>query len=208
MSAIEVKICGIASLDDALIALDAGADYLGFVLYPKAPRGITADRLEASAAGLPEGARTVGVFVNESRQRVIDVARACRLHAAQLHGDERETDFHDMPLPIWRAVRLRGDACVPSPDGWPAVRYVIDAAVPGMYGGTGVEADWDRAGVVAVERPVMLAGGLTPDNVGDAIRKVRPLGVDTASGVETEPGRKDARKVYEFVAAAKNAVTQ
>ncbi len=205
MPEVDVKICGLTSLDDALTALDAGADYLGFVLYPKSPRGITPGTLRTITAGLPEAARAVGVFVNMSRPDVIGVARDCGLYAVQIHGDEEAADFQDVPVRLWRAVRLRGNTCTPAPVAWSAERYVIDAAVPGMYGGTGVEADWGQAGVVAAARPVMLAGGLTPQNVADAVRRVRPLGVDTASGVEAEPGRKDAAKVREFVTAAKRA---
>lgn len=206
MPTTEVKICGLTTCEDAHMALNAGADYLGFVLYPKSVRGITTDHLRSITSRLPDGTRAIGVFVNASRSQVIDVVRTCGLYAAQIHGDEAADGFRDMPVRIWRALHLQNDRCTPVPDDWPAERYVIDAAIPGMYGGTGVEADWRCARAVAAACPAMLAGGLNAENVAAAIRLVGPLGVDVASGVEATPGRKDARKVHEFVAAAKRAV--
>lgn len=201
-STVEVKICGLTNRDDALAALEAGADYLGFVIYGGSPRGIAAGDAARILAGIGVPVRAVGVFVNESRANVEQIAGDCGLYAVQLHGDEEADDFVGMPVALWRSVRLENVT-----DGtlaeWGAERLVVDASVPGMYGGTGVAADWSAASRLAERCPVMLAGGLTPENVAEAIGVVRPLGVDTASGVEDRPGRKDLEKLREFVRKAK-----
>jgi phosphoribosylanthranilate isomerase len=203
----EIKICGLTNLPDARMALDAGADYLGFVLYERSPRHITPGALRRLLDRLPTGARAIAIFVNASRELVETLARDCRLHAIQLHGDERLADWIDMPVPVWRAARLRRGKPDPAPDQWPTARYVLDAAVPGRYGGTGRTTDWAKAADLARRMPLMLAGGLTPRNVAEAIRIVAPLGVDTASGVEKAPGKKDHRKVAAFIKAVSKART-
>ena len=202
---IEVKICGLTNVEDARVALEAGADYLGFVVYDKSPRGVTADRMAEILAELGEGVRAVGVFVNESASKVDAIVRRCRLHAAQIHGDEAPSSFSAFSHCVWRAVWIQDGVALPPPTGWAADRYVIDAAVPGLYGGSGVKADWDVASTLADKYPVMLAGGLGPDNVADAVRCVKPMGVDVSSGVESEPGRKEHEAVRAFVEAAKSA---
>lgn len=205
MKDLEIKICGITNVDDARLALDAGADYIGFVLYPPSPRGVSVAAMKDILEALDTPARAVGVFVNQPRQAVLDVAKACGLAAVQIHGDEVAADFADMPVTTWRAVKIVDGVTLPDPGAWAAERYVVDTAVPGMYGGTGVAADWDRAAELAAGCPVMLAGGLTPDNVARAVNTVRPRGVDVASGVERQPGRKDPEAVRAFVAAAREA---
>ncbi|MDD5676754.1 MAG: phosphoribosylanthranilate isomerase [Kiritimatiellae bacterium] len=199
----EIKICGLTNLPDARMALDAGADYLGFVLHARSPRHITPGAMRRLLDRLPTGVRAIAVFVNAQRELVEMLARDCRLHAVQLHGDERAADWVDMPVPAWRAARLRHGKPDPAPDQWPATRYVLDAAVPGRYGGTGRTADWAKAAKLSLQVPLMLAGGLIPDNVAEAIRIVAPLGVDTASGVEKAPGKKDHRKVAAFIKAVR-----
>jgi phosphoribosylanthranilate isomerase len=196
---VEVKICGITNRDDALSSLDYGADYLGFVLYEKSPRSITAISLSALLDKLGRQCRAIGVFVNESRARVEAIASDCGLYAVQIHGDEPSSEFVDFPCHVWRAVKHVSGAWSPSPVVWKADRYVVDSSVGGVYGGTGVAADWGISGVFMKEHPAMLSGGMTPGNVADAIRIVRPLGVDVASGVEDAPGRKDTVKLQEFI---------
>lgn len=200
---VEVKICGITNLDDAEAAVEYGADYLGFILYPGSPRAVDAATMRSIVGDLGPSVRPVAVFVNEPREHVERVIHECDVAAVQLHGRETAGDFTDMPVPIWRVVRLKDGAWDPSPEQWPASRYLVDATVPGRYGGTGVRADWDAAGKLAALHPVMLAGGLTPENVAEAVRTVRPAGVDVVSGVESAPGRKDHRKLSEFIRRAK-----
>jgi phosphoribosylanthranilate isomerase len=200
---VEVKICGMTNRDDVLSALEAGADYVGFVLYGKSPRGIPASRMREILDGLDAPCRAVGVFVNEPRAAVAAVAADCGLYAVQLHGDELPGDFASFPHRLWRAVRLGAAAPAVAPEEWKAERYVVDAAVPGVYGGTGVPADWERAAALAAQHAVILAGGLTVENVERAIAAVHPAGVDVSSGVESEPGRKDRAKVAKFIANVK-----
>jgi phosphoribosylanthranilate isomerase len=201
--AVEIKMCGLTCVGDAREALAAGADYLGFVLYPESPRGITPARLCDVLGRLDRPCRAVAVCVNMPRAEVERVAAEAGLYAVQLHGDEPPGAFSDFPVPVWRALRVEASGPRPDPAAWPAARYVIDASVPGQYGGTGTPADWDRAAAVAAAVPAMLAGGLTAENVAQAIRRVRPLGVDVSSGVEAGPGRKDRDMMRAFV---RNAV--
>ncbi|NLB60631.1 MAG: phosphoribosylanthranilate isomerase [Lentisphaerae bacterium] len=202
--AMEVKICGLTRLEDAQAAQDAGADFLGFVLYARSLRGITARTLRRITAKLIDPPPLVGVFVNARRQRILQIAADCGLHAIQLHGDEAPTDFQAWPGPLWRALSFRRRQPYPAPQSWPAERYILDAAAPGQYGGSGRRVDWQLAAALARKHPLMLAGGLTPENVAQAVRRVRPQGVDVASGVEKAPGKKDPRKLVAFIQAVRS----
>jgi phosphoribosylanthranilate isomerase len=204
---LEIKICGLTHADDALDALEAGADFLGFVLYAKSRRHLTPSALERLRRRLPREARCVGVFVNATPAAVAKVMRECGLYAAQVCGEESAADFAKFRLRLWRVVRSTKGRWAPNPGEWKAERFVVDAPGP-QYGGTGECADWNRAGVLARARPVMLAGGLTPLNVAEAVRVVRPAGVDVASGVEAVPGRKDPVKVRLFIQAARAAFVE
>lgn len=203
---IEVKICGLTNVGDVCVAQDSGADYLGFVLYSGSPRGISGLDLCRMFDKVAITSKAVGVFVNEGRTEVEKIARDCNLHAVQLHGDERAGDYERLPLVMWRAFKIKEGFYIPSLEEWKAERYVLDASVPGEYGGTGVVADWDAAGVVARKHTIMLSGGLTVGNVAEAVVRVKPAGVDVSSGVESEPGKKDHKKVKNFIKAAKNAI--
>lgn len=200
----DIKICGLTNLPDARTAWEFGADFLGFVLYAGSPRGISGRALRRIAEGLDVGASLVGVFVNERPEMVARIASDCRLCAVQLHGDERIEDFAELKVPVWRAVRARQGLAVPLPEHWPASRYVVDADAPGEYGGTGRTADWSFAADLAGRFSIMLAGGLTAGNVGEAVRIVRPAGVDVAGGVESEPGKKDYQRLKAFIAAVRD----
>lgn len=202
-----VKICGLTNLDDARWALEEGADYLGFVLYSKSPRCVTARQLVAIADGLPETVRMVGVFVNEAPVLVKEIAEACGLAAVQLHGDEDVNDFSGLEVPVWRAIRWKAGEWSPEPTVWKPERFLVDAPSP-AYGGTGAKADWTAAAAFVAGHRAMLAGGLDPDSVGEAILRVKPLGVDVSSGVEMRPGRKDHKKVGAFIRAARSAAKE
>jgi len=201
----DVKICGMTNRDDALAALEYGADYLGFILYAESPRGITARKLFEILDRAEEIRCGVGVFVNAARGDIDSIVADCGLCAVQLHGEEDAAGFGNMPVPLWRSVRLREGSCIPAPEDWDAERYLVDADVPGQYGGTGELADWDAAARFAGEQRVMLSGGLTPDNVVEAIETVAPMGVDVASGVEAGPGKKDWKKMRAFIEKARGA---
>jgi len=196
---IEIKICGLTNRHDAEAAIEIGADYLGFVFYKKSVRAVSVSQVSKMRADLPAGVRCVGVFVNEPVARVLEIVGECSLYAAQIHGDEQAEEFRRMGLRIWRAVKRSAGQWQPALEQWPAERYVADAAVAGQYGGTGVAGDWAAAACLAARWPVMLAGGLNPDNVSDAVRLVRPAGLDVASGVESAPGRKDLEKMRRFI---------
>jgi len=201
---ITLKICGLTTLDDALWALEQGADYLGFVLYPESPRHVTLQEFVRLKKALPETARCVAVFVNEDAAMINRIAAECALAAVQIHGEEDPGDFSKLTVPVWRAIRWREGGWIPNPADWRPERFVLDAFSP-AYGGTGLTVDWQAAGPFAATHRAMLAGGLNPENVGEAVRRVRPLGVDVASGVESGPGRKDRRKVAAFIQAARAA---
>ncbi len=200
---IEVKICGITNLRDASSAVEFGADYLGFILYPKSPRAISSKTLAALLRKLGEHGRAIGVFVNESRDQVEKTAADCGLFAVQIHGDESGEAFVDFPVPVWRAVKQVSGLWQPEPSEWSAERYVVDSSIRGLYGGTGVTGDWDKAAGFAKKYPVMLSGGLTEGNVREAISIVQPKGVDVASGVESSPGKKDLKKLKAFIENAR-----
>ncbi len=199
-----VKICGLTTLADARWALEQGADCLGFVLYRQSPRGITVSQLREILRGLPGEVAAVAVVVNETSEFLDGLVRECRLRAVQFHGDEAGGTVAPGGVATWRATRCQEGRWMPDPAVWQAERYVMDAAAPG-YGGSGVKIDWEAAGTLARRYSALLAGGLGPDNVAEAISRVRPLGVDVASGVEQAPGRKDPGKVTEFIRAARAA---
>lgn len=207
-----VKICGLRTAAHALAAADAGADMLGLIFAPSR-RQVTVEQAAAIAAALKTrgGARPllVGVFVNEATERAIEIAERCALDVIQLSGDEGTDEIARFgPRRLLKALRLSG---APVEQGWlasdPAIGLLVDAHVPGSYGGAGVVADWERAAHLAAQRPIVLAGGLSPANVADAIRHVRPWGVDVSSGVETD-GVKDDAKIRAFIAAARAADEQ
>ncbi|HET9961833.1 MAG TPA: phosphoribosylanthranilate isomerase [Nitrospiraceae bacterium] len=205
--AIKVKICGITNPDDAAAAVRAGADALGFVFHKSSPRWVEPAVVKAIVRELPPFVLPVGVFVNEDAKVVRDLMDDCGLALAQLHGDEPATYCEQLGRPIMKAIRLkdsRSFLALAEFKGRAQVRgFVIDAFATGAYGGTGRLADWSLAAEAAKAASILLAGGLTPDNVGQAVAQVRPYGVDVSSGVEAAPGRKDHDKLQAFIKAAR-----
>lgn len=206
-----VKICGITNLNDALLSAELGADELGFNFYGKSPRYILPDAARVIVSELPENISPVGVFVNESIETILDIATQVGLSAIQLHGDE-DTDFvnrlrHRSGLRIIKAIRV---APVFQPKD--AAKYEADAILLDGYsarerGGTGDTFDWGIALQVSRLVPrLYLAGGLSPDNVGEAVRRVHPFAVDVCSRIESTPGIKDAGKLASFINAVKETV--
>jgi phosphoribosylanthranilate isomerase len=193
-----VKICGITRADDAAAAVRSGAAAIGFVFWPASPRYIEPERARQIAEALPPLVTAVGVFVNQDAAEVNRIADTARLGAVQLHGDETPAFAATMRYPVLKACPA-DDAGL---DRWPdRIRLLIDVADPVRRGGTGRTVDWDRAATLAAARDVLLAGGLTPENVVDAVRRVRPFGIDVSSGVEQSPGVKDHRKIDALFAA-------
>ena len=199
-----VKVCGITRVTDALHAVEQGATAIGFVLWPKSPRAVTVERAAEIIAELPSHVMSVGVFVNESIDGIRAIAERMRLTAVQLHGDEPPAYAEALDWPVIRAVSV-GDIGEIS-DAWsPETVLLVDNIDPIRRGGTGAVVDWTQAAGIAQKRRVVLAGGLTPENVASAIRAVRPFGVDVSSGVESAPGVKDFGKVTLFIANARLA---
>lgn len=205
-----IKICGIKTLPDALAAIEAGADYLGFNFYPKSVRfiekSVCAEITSVLKREHPQ-VKLVGVFVNSPVDEIKDILQTCHLDLAQLHGDETPEIFAQLAPYAFRAFRGIPESNVGyERDKAPAM--LIDAAVKGVYGGSGVTADWTAAAELAKKYPLLLAGGLTPENVADAVRQVQPWGVDVASGVESAPGEKDAGKMSAFVNVVREVENQ
>jgi phosphoribosylanthranilate isomerase len=206
----QIKICGIIALDDALAAADAGADLLGFNFYPPSPRYIEPQacaRLVAALRSRGIGITTVGVFVNAPPAEVAAILDACGLDLAQLHGDEPPEALTDLGGRAFKAIRpatpAEGEALAAAYARRVPPALLVDACHPGLFGGSGQAADWGLAAALAATHPILLAGGLRPDNVAAAIARVQPWGVDVASGVETSPGRKEPTKMVEFMRATR-----
>ncbi len=198
-----VKICGITRLDDAEAAVAAGARALGFVFWPDSPRFIDPHRARLIVSALPPFVTTVGVFVNQPIDYVNGVASLVRLSAVQLHGDETVEYASALARPVIKAMAVDETTKADVADGWPPrVTALLDVHDPRRRGGTGRTVDWTIAAAVAARRRAILAGGLTADNVADAVARVRPFGIDVSSGVERSPGVKDhgrLRALFEVV---------
>jgi phosphoribosylanthranilate isomerase len=190
-----VKICGVTRLEDARAAIDAGAQAIGFVFWPGSPRFIDPFRARGIAAALPAFVPRVGVFVDQPIEYVSGVAALVRLSAIQLHGSETPAYAADVGRPIVKAVTAaNGDAF--ATDGWPSnVTLLLDAHDPVKRGGTGQTIDWTAAAHIAARRPILLAGGIAPENVTEAVTRVRPFGIDVSSGVEDAPGIKNHERL-------------
>lgn len=215
---VRVKICGITNLDDANVAVDAGADLLGFIFYLKSPRYVEPERakeiIRVTRHGCANGAqsspatRFVGVFVNESPERVHATIDMAQLDLVQLHGTEPASMVRELSPRAYKSLRPRDtdEARAAVAEYRSAINgnvpaFVVDAYDAKRFGGTGTRADWEIAASIAREFPVLLAGGLTAENVADAMATVQPWGVDVSSGVERAPGLKDHAKVRRFIAA-------
>ena len=205
-SAPRVKICGITNLEDACHAAACGADALGLVFYPGSPRFIEPELARRIIAELPPLVTTVGLFVNESPVRIREVVALCGLDTVQLHGDERPDQCSYPPCRVIKALRLHDRMEDGVYAGYRVAALLLDAYVPQQFGGTGQRCDWQRAAVIAARHRVILAGGLNPENVAEAVRQVHPYGVDVSSGVEAQPGKKDPLKVARFIRLAKEAL--
>ena len=202
----KVKICGITNLADGLAAVEAGADALGLNFYEKSPRHISLKTAAEISRQLPPFVLRVGLFVNAPEDLVLRAIGECSLNMLQFHGDEPSEFCTQFGLMSMRAFRIRDAGSLKQIPEFHTDAYLLDAYSPGARGGTGERFNWDLA-IEAQKfgKPVFLAGGLTPENVADAVRKVRPFGVDVASGVESSTGKKDHAKIRAFIAAVRSA---
>ena len=198
---VRVKICGITSIDDAKAAIALGADAIGFVLADS-PRQVSPDEVRRIISELPALVVKVGVFVDESEEKLREMKDYCGLDMIQLHGDEPESLAARLGTRAIKAVRV-GQENKSLEDMYRETTLLLDTYQPGIKGGTGKTFDWRLATEVAKKRPIILAGGLNPDNVIEAIERVNPYAVDVSSGVESQPGRKDHDKLASFIRRVK-----
>jgi phosphoribosylanthranilate isomerase len=202
---VRVKICGITRLEDALAAAELGADALGFNLWPGSRRWVRPEAAREMVSRLPPFVTPVGVFVNQAPDEVRRLAAAAGVAVLQLHGDEPPGECLGLGLPVIKSFRVAGPEDLEPIAGYAAAAAVLLDSRSEGFGGSGRAFDWGLARRVASGKPLVLAGGLTPDNVAEAVRAVRPWAVDVASGVEASPGVKDRERMARFIRAAKEA---
>ena len=201
---VKVKICGITSVADGLAAAGAGADMIGLMFYEKSPRHISLAQAAEIARALPPFVLKVGVFVNPDEALVTRAIAECGLNLLQFHGDETSDFCTQFGVMSVKALRVRDAASISALENFQTDAFLLDAHSKAGLGGTGEKFNWDLA--VAAQKfgkPIFLAGGLTPENVADAVKQVRPFAVDVSSGVESAPGKKDAAKVRAFIEAVR-----
>jgi len=196
-----LKICGITNAEDAAAAVEGGATAIGFNFWPRSPRYIAPE--QAADISCHEAVRRVGVFVNEEPARIEEIARLVRLDVAQLHGDEAPAAY-PAALTVWKAARVTAGFDFAAYDDSPAEALVLDGPAGELYGGSGQTFDWGLAAVV--RKRIILAGGLDASNVAAAVAVAHPWGVDACSRIETAPGKKDHRKMNDFLQAARAAL--
>lgn len=195
-----IKICGITNIDDALMSIDAGADALGFNFVPGTPRYLKDTKAAAKIIEqVPPFITTVGLFVNADPDLIQSIADECHLDMLQLHGDESPQFCQAFNRRVIKAVRIKDESSCSHLFDYRVSGYLLDTYVEGALGGTGVAFDWRLAVQAKQYGPIVLAGGLDPDNVASAVQQVRPYGVDVSSRVEASPGRKDSVKVRTFI---------
>jgi phosphoribosylanthranilate isomerase len=200
---VKVKVCGTTRLKDALLAVECGADAIGFIFYKKSPRYVTAKTVKDISAKLPPFVNRVGVFVNETAERINRIADRCGLDAVQLHGDESPALCKKIKCRVIKAVRVKDAASLKSMSRYEVDGFLLDTYKEDQWGGTGKVFDWELAVRAKKYGPVIIAGGLNPRNVKVAIKNVEPYGVDVSSGVEQSPGKKDPGKVKAFLKAVR-----
>ncbi|MBM4160179.1 MAG: phosphoribosylanthranilate isomerase [Ignavibacteria bacterium] len=199
-----VKICGITSLEDALHAVRCRADAIGFVFHDESPRFISHPRAAEISLRMPEHVSKIGVFVNASAKFIHDIVNHVKLSAVQLHGSEGPDDLVSYEISVIKAFQISDDFDVEVMRNYIVDAFVLDAHKEGKHAGTGKMFDWNIAIKAKEYGKIILSGGLTPDNVEEAVRFVRPYGVNVSSGVESSPGKKDPAKVREFIIRAKS----
>ena len=197
---VRIKICGITNLDDAMAAAELGADAIGFNFFPESPRYITPEKAAEIIYQLPPLIMAVGIFVNESEERVRDIDSRTGIQVLQFHGDESPEYCERFERRVIKAFRVKDRESLHSILHYKVSAILLDSHTDSLRGGTGVPFDWGLAKDAALSRRVVLAGGLTADNVGEAIKRVRPYGVDVAGGVEKEKGIKDFGTMKKFIA--------
>ena len=199
----KIKVCGMTSLEDTLVAVEAGADAVGFIFYKKSPRSVTIKTVCEIVDELPPFVDAIGIFVNESAEQINKIADRCKLDRVQLHGDETPAFCKKIRRRVIKAIRVKDIQSLKKLSDFPVSGFLLDAFSEDQRGGTGKVFDWNLVHPAKKYGAVILAGGLTPNNVRQAIHRVKPYGVDVCSGVESQPGIKDHKKVKAFIKNAK-----
>ncbi|MBF0358759.1 MAG: phosphoribosylanthranilate isomerase [Magnetococcales bacterium] len=198
-NAVRIKMCGFTNRADLQVAVQAGVDAVGFVFYPPSPRGVTIEQAAELTSELPPFVTVTGLFVNATRHEIENTCSKVRLDLIQLHGDELPSDCIDLPRRAIKAVRVKSSDDLLELEKYRVSGLLLDAKVKGIYGGSGESFDWSLLAEYHAPAPLILAGGLDPDNVADAIRQVQPYAVDVSTGIESAPGRKDPKKIVRFI---------
>jgi phosphoribosylanthranilate isomerase len=202
---VQIKICGITNIEDALAAVSAGADALGFVFHPASPRYVTPGHAREIIGSLPPALCTVGVFVNLSAPEVLQIAELCGLDFIQLHGSETRQYCRSFPHErLIKALSFRSEDEFAIMADYPVRAFLVDAHDPVRFGGTGKTCDWNLARKAAARHPLILAGGLNEGNIFSALEAVHPMAVDVSSGIEASPGKKDHEKLQSVIAVVRH----
>ena len=196
---VKVKICGMTNLKDVKVAVDSGVDAVGFIFYKKSPRSVTMQVVKEIVLELPPFVDSVGVFVDETAEQINKIADRCNLDRVQLHGDESPAFCKKIHRRVIKAIRVKDIQSLKKLSDYPVSSFLLDTFSEDQYGGTGKVFDWNLAFPAKKYGPIILAGGLTPNNVRQAIQRIRPYGVDVCSGVESQPGIKDHKKMQTFL---------
>lgn len=203
---VRIKICGITNIEDALAAVDYGADALGFVFFEKSPRAVSPEKVKEIVSLLPPFVATVGVFVNEDGAKVKGIMEYAGVTILQLHGDEPPQACAGWPRVI-KAIRVKDLTDLKPLEACRAAAFLLDTYSPEQFGGTGQTFNWDIAVEAKRYGKIILSGGLNPENIETAIRRVRPYAVDVSSGIEERKGKKDLKKMRAFIERARRAST-
>ena len=196
---VKVKICGMTNLKDVKVAVDGGVDAVGFIFYKKSPRSVTMQAVREIVLELPPFVDSVGVFVNETAEQINKISDHCKLDRVQLHGDESPAFCKKIRRRVIKAIRVKDIQSLKKLSDYPVSSFLLDTFSEDQYGGTGKVFDWNLAYPAKKYGPIILAGGLTPINVHQAIQRIQPYGVDVCSGVESQPGIKDHKKMKAFI---------
>ena len=196
---VKVKICGMTNLNDVKVAVDGGVDAVGFIFYKKSPRSVTIKTVKEIVIELPPFVDAVGVFVDETAEQINKIADRCNLDRVQLHGNESPAFCKKIRRRVIKAIRVKDIQSLKKLSDYPVSSFLLDTFSEDQYGGTGRVFDWNLAYPAKKYGPIILAGGLTPNNVRQAIQRIQPYGVDVCSGVESQPGIKDHKKMQTFL---------
>lgn len=206
MNTPQIKICGLTDVDQALACAELGADAIGLVFFPKSPRNLSEDQARIICDALPDHVVTTGVFVNETFEGIMHKIVQCNIKAVQLHGNESPDLVARLKrenLPVIKVLYMESDPSISLSDDYDPTAFLVECAKGILPGGNALSWNFERASELKTEKPVLIAGGLSPENIADAVLKARPDGVDVSSGVEKSPGQKDLKKVEAFITAVK-----